>query len=73
MIGVQSKPGRVEVTIPTEGLSPEEVNDLVSWLRVESIVSRSRLTEDDAWQISEEIKSSWWDANKDRFTPPDAK
>jgi hypothetical protein len=73
MIGVRALANRVEVTIPTEGLSPEEINDLVSWLRVESIVSRSKLSEEDAWQISEEIKSSWWESNKDRFIPPEPK
>jgi len=73
MIGVRAIANRVEVTIPTEGLSPEEIKDLVSWLRVESIVSRSRLSEEEAWKISEEIKSSWWDSNQHRFMPPEPK
>ena len=72
MIAVKAEKDHVEISIPTDGMSPEEVSEFVAWLRVESIVSRSRLTEEAAWQLSEEIKSSWWEANKHRFIPQGA-
>ena len=28
---------------------------------------RRKLTEQAAWQLSEEIKADWWDKNKQRF------
>jgi hypothetical protein len=37
-------------------MTPGEVNDFVSWLRVESVVRRSRLTPEAAWKLSEDIK-----------------
>ena len=67
MIAVKAEKGRLEVSIPTEGMSPEEVSDFVSWLRVESIARRSKLTPGEAWKLSEEIKSDWWQANEHRF------
>ena len=67
MIAVKAEKDRVEVSIPTEGMSPEEINDFVSWLRVESVIRGSRLTEEAAWKLSEEIKSTWREANKNRF------
>ncbi len=67
MIAVKAEPGRLQVTIPTEGLTQEEVNRFVSWLRVESIVRRSRLTPETAWQLSEDIKADWWKANEKRL------
>ena len=69
MIAVKAEKDHVEVSIPTEGMTPEEVNDFVGWLRLESIVSRSKLIEAAAWKLSEEIKSTWWEANKHRFIP----
>lgn len=69
MIAVRAEKGRLEVSIPTEGMSPEEVSDFVSWLRVESIARRSKLTPEEAWKLSEEIKSDWWQANEHRFRP----
>jgi hypothetical protein len=31
--------------------------------------SHSRLPPEAAWQLSEDIKSEWWQANERRFTP----
>jgi len=70
MIAVKAENNQVQVTIPTEGLTPEEVNDFVSWLRVESIVRHSKLTPEAAQKLSEDIKSDWWQSNRHRFTQP---
>ena len=70
MIAVKAENDRVQVTIPTEGMTPDEVNKFVAWLRVESIVRRSQLTPEAAWQLSEDIKSDWWNSNESRFAPP---
>lgn len=69
MIAVRAEEDRLQVTIPTEGMTPEEINDFVAWLRVESVVRRSRFTAEAAWKFAEEIKSDWWRANERRFTP----
>ncbi len=67
MIAVRAEKDRLEISIPTAGMTPEEISDFVSWLRVESIVQRSKLTEEEAWKLSEQIKSDWWQANEHRF------
>ena len=72
MIAVKADANSVQVTIPTDGMTPEEVNDFVSWLRVEALARRSKLTPEAAWQLSEDIKAGWWQANEQRFTPPGA-
>lgn len=69
MIGVTTENDQLLVTIPTKGLTPDEVNDFVAWLRVESIARRSRLTPEAAWTLSEDMKSDWWRANEQRFAP----
>ena len=67
MIAVKAEKDRLEISIPTDGMSPEEISDFVSWLRVESVVRRSKLTPDAAWKLAEEIKTGWWQANEQRF------
>jgi hypothetical protein len=67
MIDVKAESGVVRLTFPTEGMTVEQVNDFVSWLRLESIARRSNLAEKDAWQLSEEIKADWWGKNQQRF------
>jgi hypothetical protein len=56
-----------EIRISTKGMSSEEVRSLVDWLRLEVIARKSKLTEKDAWDLSEEIKAGWWERNKARF------
>ncbi len=72
MIAVKAEKERLEISIPTEGMTPEEINNFVSWLRVETVARRSKLTGDAAWKLSEEIKSDWWQANEHRFRPQGA-
>ena len=67
MIDIKSQDGVVQITIPTEGMSPEQVNEFVLWLRAEAIARHSKLTEQGAWELSEEVKAGWWDKNKQRF------
>jgi len=67
MIDVKADKNVVRLTFPTDGMSVDQVNDFVNWLRVESIARRSKLTEKVAWQLSEEIKADWWEKNKQRF------
>ena len=67
MIDVKADHGTVQITVPTDGMSAEQINDFVTWLRVEAIVWRSKLTPSAAWQLSEDIKAGWWDRNQQRF------
>lgn len=70
MIAVKTGRDNLQVTIPTTGMTPGEINDFVAWLRVESVVRRSRLTPEAAGQLAEELKSDWWQANEHRFNSP---
>jgi len=67
MIDVKADNGTVQIIVPTDGMSVEQVNDFVTWLRVEAIARRSKLTPQAAWELSEDIKAGWWDRIKQRF------
>ncbi|RMD95140.1 MAG: hypothetical protein D6813_00885 [Calditrichaeota bacterium] len=41
-------------------VSSAYVQDFLQRLRLEAIVEKSRLTEEQAWELSEEIKQEWW-------------
>jgi len=43
MIAVRAEHDHLQVTIPTTGMTPDEVNDFVSWLRAECVARRRRL------------------------------
>jgi len=69
MITVENTQTDVRVTIPKDAVPPNRLNALLDWLRLEEIVQRSRLAEEDADRIANEIKADWWTANKTRFIP----
>jgi hypothetical protein len=71
MITVETTDAAVRVTIPKDSVPPRQLNAFLDWLRLEEIVQRSRLTDDDANRIAADIKAEWWAANKKRFIPPD--
>ena len=70
MITVETTEADVRVTIPKGDVPPGRLNTFLEWLRLESILSSSRLTEEEAGRLAEEIKAGWWAANKDRFIGP---
>ena len=68
MIAVKARKNEILVSIPTEGMPEEAVTAFVNWLRMEATARRSRLTENAAWQLAEDVKADWWKANQARFT-----
>jgi hypothetical protein len=69
MIAIETNDREIRVNIPTAGMSAEAIRAFLDWLRVEAAARRSRLTEDAAWKLSEDIKSAWWTQNQNRFNP----
>lgn len=70
MITVEHTETHVQITIPKDAIPEDQLNSWLGRLRVEEIVQRSKLTEEEANRLAEEIKADWWAANKDRFLPP---
>ena len=73
MVAVEADKHEIRVSIPTAGMTPEAVSACVSWLRLESAVRRSQLTRQAAWQLSEDVKSDWWQTNAHRFGSAETK
>ena len=58
------------MTIPKGEVPPERVSTWLDWLRLEAVVARSRLSEQEADRLAEEVKADWWASHKDRFIKP---
>ena len=55
------------ISIPIGGMKPEDVENILAFIKSGIITQKSKMTETDAEEISEEIKSSWWKKNKSRI------
>jgi len=49
---------------PKQLVSSEYVQEFLERLRMEAIAEKSRLTEEQAWELSEEMKAEWWSSHK---------
>ena len=58
---------RLLISIPTDEISAEEVEEIIASLKTEFVLRKSDLTEDEAEKISEEIKSDWWEKSGSRI------
>jgi len=52
---------------PKQLMAMDYVQQFLEKLRVESIIEKSKLTEEQAWELSEQIKEEWWNKNRERI------
>jgi hypothetical protein len=55
------------VSIPLDDLNSEEVENFLDLLKSSLIVQKSQMSEIKAEEISEDIKSFWWEKNQARI------
>jgi hypothetical protein len=52
------------ISIPTKNMKAEEIDDFLLLFKTEFAVRNSKMTAEQAEEISEDIKSTWWKKNK---------
>ncbi len=58
---------KILISIPTKNMEDEEIADFLSLFKTEFAVRRSKMTAEQAEEISEEIKSDWWNKHGSRI------
>ncbi|MBK8656837.1 MAG: hypothetical protein IPN20_23705 [Haliscomenobacter sp.] len=53
------------ITIPKDRIGKDFVLRFLERLELENLLQQSALTEEQARQLSEELKTGWWEANKE--------
>ena len=67
MIEIEVKNGNLILSFPKDLISSKYISRFIERLEMEKIAQKSLLSEENAWRLSEEIKESWWNRNRDRF------
>ena len=57
----------LNIKIPKNYIENKYIQKIIDLLYIEDKINKSELTENDAWELSEEIKENWWKNNKDSF------
>ena len=67
MVEIKYKKDKAIIEFPKEFATEEYVQDFLKRLRIEAIAQKSKITEEQIWELSEEIKQKWWEKNKGKF------
>jgi hypothetical protein len=64
MINLQFEQKQAVLSFPQELLAMDYVQTFLERLKLESLLEKSQLTEEQAFSLSEEIKENWWNQHK---------
>ena len=67
MVEITINKDNAVLTFPKEFLAVDYVKEFLERLRLEAIVGKSKLTEKQAYELSEIIKQDWWKKNGERL------
>ncbi len=67
MVQITFEDDKAILKFPKQLMSSAYVQEFLERLRIEAIMEKSQLTEQQAWELSEKIKQDWWQKNKKKF------
>ncbi|MCI0611951.1 hypothetical protein L0244_03080 [bacterium] len=67
MIDITFEAEDVVLKFPKRLVSSAYLQNFLEKLRLEMLAMKSLMTEEQVWELSEEVKQQWWDKNKEAF------
>lgn len=67
MVNIMFEADDVVLKFPKKLVSSVYVQNFIDRLGLEIIALKSQLLEEQAWELSEEIKAQWWQKNRETF------
>jgi len=67
MVEITFEKDEAILKFPKQFVSTDYVQQFLERLRVEAIVEKSKLTEEQVWELSEQLKRDWWQKNKEKL------
>jgi len=67
MIDITFEAEDVVLKFPKRLVSSAYLQNFLEKLRLEMLAMKSLMTEEQVWELSEEVKQQWWDKNKAAF------
>jgi len=67
MINITFEAEDVVLKFPKRLVTSAYLQNFLEKLRLEMLAMKSLMTEEQVWELSEEVKQQWWDKNKAAF------
>jgi len=71
MIDIKTRNEDLVLTVPKYFFNNKNFQNLLACLEIEKALENSTLTEQQAWDLSEEVKQNWWTKNGGKFLAGD--
>lgn len=65
MFDITFEKDKAILKFPKQFVSNDYVQQFLERLSLEAIVEKSKLTEKQAWELSEQLKMEWWQNNRE--------
>jgi len=67
MLDIQVKDDNVNIVFSRNLINDNDLMELLERIKVKHLISQSKLTEEDAIALDEELKAKWWKNNREKF------
>lgn len=67
MLDIQVKDDNVNIVFSRNLLNDNDLMELLERIKVKHLISQSKLTEEDAIALDEELKTNWWKKNREKI------
>jgi len=67
MIKIQRENDLFTISFLKSDIAGEFLENLLKKLEIERLLAKNRMTEEQAWELSEEIKENWWKDNQEHI------
>ncbi len=67
MISISFENKEAVIRFPETLVSKDYIRDFIDYLRVEETAQKSKLTEEQLWEMTEHIQNAWWEKNKQKL------
>jgi hypothetical protein len=67
MLKVETTQQTITLSFSKDFMSPAKLSDLIENLRMKELLAKSQLTEQQAFNLSKELKENWWKNNRKKF------
>ncbi len=67
MLNVQVGSDKVSIEFSRSLVNDRDLMEFIEKVRLKNLISKSELTEKDALNLDKELKSDWWQKNRERF------
>ncbi len=67
MLKVETTQKTITLSFSKDFMPPAKLSDLIENLRMKELLAKSQLTEQQAFNLSKELKENWWKNNRKEF------